>query len=110
MAGALTPVATRINAIGTTLLMDITGPSDSGRGRETVQARLEAVFLNDCGDTLVVERRVRVDPVALWIHVQREHLRDVRPFQQELLPGNQIRYQFQLWFVQLIQMVVQMDF
>ena len=61
---------------------------------------------NDRGDALVVDGRVRVDPVALRIDRQRQHLRQVRPLEQELLPRHQAGQQVQLHLVQLKQLGV----
>src|SRR6185295_15623485 len=103
MAGAVTPIAMRVNPIGTTLPMDISEPSRLRLKLRGGPTPLEAVLLDDCGGALVVERRVRVDPVALRIYVEREHLRDVGPFQQKLLSRNQVRDQLEFGLVQLKQ-------
>src|SRR3954464_9968152 len=63
--------------------------TSSRRCRKAVQSRLEPVLLERRGDSLVVERGVRVDPIALWIDREGEDFRDVGPFQQDLLARDQ---------------------
>src|SRR2546428_11218889 len=72
----------------------------SSRGCEAIEACLEAMFLNDCGDAFVVGRRVRVEPVRAWVDVQREHLRNIGAFEKELSSGHQSGQQVELEIVQ----------
>ena len=64
--------------------------------RETIESHLEAKLPEHGADAFVVDGRVRIDPIALWIDREREHFRQVRALQQNLLSGNEARQQVQL--------------
>src|SRR5687768_10544689 len=63
---------------------DICTPlSPSGRRGQSVDAGRKPVLAQGSSDALVVDRCVRVDPVALRIHTQCEDLGQVGPLEQD---------------------------
>src|SRR3954451_6705636 len=75
--------------------------TSSRRCRKAVQSRLKSVLLERRCDSLVVERGVCVDPIALWIDRERENFRDVGSLQQDLLARDQPGQELELDVIQL---------
>ena len=71
------------------------------RDGEPIEPGLEPVFAEHGVHPLVVDGRVRVDPVALRIHREREHLRQRGALQQDLVPRHQVRQEVQFLLVHL---------
>src|SRR5258706_1337486 len=71
----------------------------SRRRRKAVQAGLEAIFARERSHPLVVEGRVRVDPIALRVDSQGEDLRHVGALEQHLLPWDEAGQQVQLHLI-----------
>ncbi len=57
-------------------------------------------------DTVVIDGRIRVDPVALGVDCEREHLRHIGTLEEHLLPRDQSRQEFQFHLVELKQVSV----
>ena len=73
-------------------------------GRQPIDGRAESRARRQRREPRVVERGVRVDPVRLGIDVQIEHLRDVRPLEQRLLPRDQCAMQRRLRLIEMEQL------
>src|SRR5206468_6643811 len=78
--------------------------SSSGRDRKPIQACVEPVLLQDCGDPFVVDGSVRIDPVALGVDRQCQNLGQVGPFQQNLASRHQGSQQVEFHIVHLEQL------
>ena len=46
----------------------------AGTGHEAIESRLKAELPEHGADAFVIDGRVRINPIALWIDGQREHL------------------------------------
>src|SRR4029450_639557 len=73
---------------------------------EAGKTSFEAVLTKRLGDPRVVDGSVRIDPVALWVDRQCQHLRQVGTLEQDLLSRHETTQQIQLRFVQLKQIGV----
>src|SRR3954447_15440254 len=80
--------------------------TSSRRCRKAVESRLKSVLLERRRDSLVVERSVGVDPVALWVDREGENFRDVGSLQQDLLARDQSGQELELHVIQLKQIRV----
>src|SRR5581483_945329 len=92
-------VATRIRA------RMATAPPSS-RGGQTIQPFLETVFTEHRRDALVVDRRVRVEPVRPWVDREIQDLPEPRSLQQQLSTRNQLRQQIEFHWIQMEQVGV----
>src|ERR1043165_5473204 len=75
-------------------------------GGETIERGREADVADRRSDAYVVDWRIRVEPVRPRIHVQRGHLGQVLPFQEQLLAWNQRRQEIQLRVIELEQLAI----